>query len=458
MHNWVNERLNSIVGSFYEGTVSVRTTASGSCFCFVLGLSEGSGVVSTAYSLDKKDVQCKQILQTDQAYWPCSDAFSDAEDMKSGRGVDRMSTDLICTIGPASSSAAVLKDMLLSGMSIARLNMSHGTHEEHKQVIDALRTAAAESGQSVRIMGDLQGPKIRLKRVSGDSVQLEEGQTFILDQSEEPGGKERAALDAPGILADISTGAVILINDGEVKLEVTEKYPGRIITRVRVGGAISSRKGVNLPGTSLHLPAITDKDKRDLQFLLEHDIDLIACSFIREVSHLEEIRSYISALGGYGQPGLISKIETLEAVLNFQSIMESSDGIMIARGDLGVELPFERIPFIQKTILRECNRSKTYVITATQMLHSMIDHGVPTRAEVTDVTQAVLDGTDAVMLSAESSVGLYPVQSTRVLGSIARFAEVMREQGENELSMEDIVTDPPKDELNKKIAINNRAD
>ncbi|MNC25889.1 Pyruvate kinase I [compost metagenome] len=191
---------------------------------------------------------------------------------------------------------------------------------------------------------------------------------------------------------------------------------------------------------------------------MEHHIDLIACSFIREASHLEEIRGYISALGKYGQPGLISKIETLEAVLNFQSIMESSDGIMIARGDLGVELPFEKIPFIQKVILRECSRSKTYVITATQMLHSMVDHAVPTRAEVTDVSQAVMDGTDAVMLSAESSVGNYPVQSTRVLDTIAKFAEIMHEQGESDFTLEEIIADPPFDKLDMEIAINNRSD
>ncbi|ASA20348.1 pyruvate kinase [Paenibacillus donghaensis] len=369
-----------------------------------------------------------------------------------------MSVDLICTIGPASSSPAVLKELLLSGMTIARLNMSHGSHEEHGRVIEVLRAAAAESGQPVRIMGDLQGPKIRLMSVKGDAVRLDEGQTFILDQSDEPGGRERAALDNPGVMEDILQGAAILINDGEVKLEVTDKHPQRITTRVIVGGTIGSRKGVNLPGTKIRLPAITEKDKQDLQFLLEHHVDWIACSFIRVASHLEEIREFVSALGKYSQPGLISKIETIHAVRNFPSIMEASDGIMIARGDLGVELPFERIPFIQKAILRECSRSKTYVITATQMLQSMVDHPVPTRAEVTDVSQAVLDGTDAVMLSAESSVGHYPVQSTRVLNTVAKFAENMREQGESGLSLEEICSDALFNELNKKVAINNRSD
>ncbi|WP_342439397.1 pyruvate kinase [Paenibacillus sp. FSL L8-0436] len=297
-----------------------------------------------------------------------------------------MSIDLICTIGPASSSPAVLKELLLSGMTTARLNMSHGSHEEHERVIEALRSAAAESGQPVRIMGDLQGPKIRLKNVKGDAIRLDEGQTFILDQSDEPGSRERAALDNPGVMEDILQGATILINDGEVKLEA---------------------------------------------------------------SHLEEIREFVASLGKYSQPGLISKIETIHAVRNFPSIMEASEGIMIARGDLGVELPFERIPFIQKAILRECSLSKTYVITATQMLQSMVDHPVPTRAEVTDVSQAVMDGSDAVMLSAESSVGHYPVQSTRALNTIAKFAENMREQGKNGFSLEEICSESLFDNLYK---------
>ncbi|WP_074108906.1 pyruvate kinase [Paenibacillus helianthi] len=369
-----------------------------------------------------------------------------------------MSIDLICTIGPASSSPAVLKELLLSGMTIARLNMSHGSYEEHGRVIEVLRAAAAESGQSVRIMGDLQGPKIRLKSVKGESVRLEEGHTFILDQSDEPGGQARAALDYPVVMEDIVQGASILINDGEVKLEVTDKHPGRVTTKVIVGGMIGSHKGVNLPGTKIRLPAITVKDKQDLEFLLEHHVDWIACSFIREASHLEEIRAYVAGLGKYSQPGLVSKIETIHAVQNFPSIMEASDGIMIARGDLGVELPFERIPFIQKAILRECKQSKTYVITATQMLQSMVEHPVPTRAEVTDVSQAVIDGTDAVMLSAESSVGDYPVQSTRVLNTVAKFAENMREQGENGYELGVLCTESPFENLYKKTAVNNRTD
>ncbi|MHA6529654.1 pyruvate kinase [Paenibacillus sp. BAC0078] len=368
-----------------------------------------------------------------------------------------MGVDLICTIGPASSSPEVLKELLLGGMTIARLNMSHSSHEEHKEVINALRAASAESGKSVKIIGDLQGPKIRLKSVQGDAVQLEVGQPFIFDQSDEPGGRERAALDNASVLDDIQIGDTVLINDGEVKLEVTDKKPGSIATRVTVGGTIGSRKGVNVPGTRLRLPAITAKDKQDLQFLLEQQVDWIACSFIREEAHLEEIREYIASLGKYKQPGLISKIETVHAVLNFASIMKASDGIMVARGDLGVELPFEQIPFIQKALLRECSRSKTYAITATHMLQSMTDHPVPTRAEVTDIAQAVLDGSDAVMLSAESSVGKFPVQSTKVMDTVAKFAEKMSlevKSGEDsrDFTLEMIYGQPPFDKLRKNIS------
>ncbi|WP_372663390.1 pyruvate kinase [Cohnella sp.] len=358
-----------------------------------------------------------------------------------------MSIDLVCTIGPSSSSTAVLKELLLSGMNIARLNMSHGNHDSHKQAIEAIRAASSETGKPVRIMGDLQGPKIRLGKLAGDEARLKEGETFILDRLEEPGGRERAALDNPSVLEDIRSGAVILINDGEVKLRVTESSPERIVTQVLVGGTIGSRKGVNLPGTKLRLTALTEKDKKDLQFLNGQEIDFIACSFVREASHLEEIRRFLDSMMNGRTPGIISKIETVQAVLNFRSIREASDGIMIARGDLGVELPFEQIPFIQKALLRECSRSGTYVITATHMLQSMIEHPVPTRAEVTDVFQAVLDGTRAVMLSAESSVGKYPVQSTKVLGTVASFAEKAGKEGESDFTLEALYGYPPFDAL-----------
>lgn len=333
-----------------------------------------------------------------------------------------MSIDLVCTIGPASSAPDILKELLMNGMNIARLNLSHGNHDAHEQVIKSLRAVSTELGIPVRILGDIQGPKIRLNNIQGDSVELKIGQTFVLDHSSEPGSKDRAALDNPEVMDAILPGADILINDGEVRLRVSEVNAERIITQVIVGGIIASHKGVNLPGTKLTLPVVTDKDKLDLPFLIHQGVDLLACSFIREASNILEIREIISKMDIDHIPGIIAKLETLQGVLNFRAIANVSDGIMIARGDLGVELPFEQIPFIQKALLNECKKTGKYTITATQMLHSMVEHPVPTRAEVTDVSQAVIDGTDAVMLSAESSVGQFPVQCAKVLGTIADFA------------------------------------
>lgn len=333
-----------------------------------------------------------------------------------------MSIDIICTIGPASSSPEILRDMLLEGMTIARLNMSHGTHESHGKAITLLKEVSRGVGKTIRIMGDLQGPKIRLGDIKGESALLAEGQRFELMTSPVEGDAKRAYIDYPTIIKDLKPGGTILINDGEIKLKVTEITEDRIQTKVIVGGEIRSNKGVNFPGASLSIPAITEKDKEDLSFLLREGADMIACSFIRQSAHLEEIRVVCRSFGG-PIPGLIAKIETMEGVKNFQSIAAQADGIMIARGDLGVELPYEQIPYIQKVLLQECRLSGLYVITATQMLQSMIEKPVPTRAEVTDIFQAVLDGSKAVMLSGESSVGKYPVESVKVLRSVSHYAE-----------------------------------
>lgn len=333
-----------------------------------------------------------------------------------------MSIDVICTIGPASSSAAVVKELILCGMTVARLNLSHGTHESHREIIRHLREASRETDMPIRIIGDLQGPKIRLGEIEGDGVLLEEGQPFELLVTPVTGNSQRANIDYPDITGEIVPGAFILINDGAVKLEVTDVSSERITTKVIVGGQISSNKSVNFPGTKLNIPVLTKKDQEDLAFLLKEGIDLIACSFIRQAVHLEQVRDFCRSLSET-VPKLVAKIETVEGVKNFRDIAALSDGIMIARGDLGVELPFEQIPFIQKALLRECRAKGTYVITATQMLQSMIDEPVPTRAEVTDIFQAVQDGTNAVMLSAESSVGKYPIQSVKVLKCVSLYAE-----------------------------------
>jgi pyruvate kinase len=261
-----------------------------------------------------------------------------------------------------------------------------------------------------------------LGEIEGNGVFLEEGQPFELLVTPITGNVHRANIDYPDITGDIASGSLILINDGMVKLEVTEVSSERIKTKVTVGGQISSNKGVNFPGTKLNIPALTEKDREDLAFLLEEGVDLIACSFIRQAVHLEQVREVCRSLAG-SAPKLVAKIETVEGVKNFREIAAHSEGIMIARGDLGVELPFEQIPLIQKALLRECRISGTYVITATQMLQSMIDQPIPTRAEVTDIFQAVQDGTNAVMLSGESSVGKYPIQSVKVLKCVSLYAE-----------------------------------
>jgi pyruvate kinase len=338
-----------------------------------------------------------------------------------------LAIDQICTIGPATSDADMIKELILHGMTIVRLNLSHGNHESHHEVIHTVRSLNEKLATNVKILGDLQGPKIRLGEIEGDNVQLKQGETFILHTEPIKGNKKEASVDYKGIVKDVKEGAKILLNDGAVELiarRVTEQY---IETEVLTEGPISSRKSVNLPGTKLSIPAITDKDKEDIRFLLKEKIDMIACSFVREAVHLQEIREFISTINEH-RPRLIAKIETLEAVQRFSDIRKEADGIMVARGDLGVELPYEWIPFLQKAMIYECNRFNTYVITATQMLQSMVEHSKPTRAEVTDIFQAVLDGTNAVMLSAESASGKYPIESVETLKTVCQFAEKVKHE------------------------------
>jgi pyruvate kinase len=334
-----------------------------------------------------------------------------------------MSIDRICTIGPSSSDKKVLTDLIQHGMTIARLNFSHGTHESHRDVIRLIKSLSAENGQQIKVLGDLQGPKIRLGKVKDEKVVLKTGQTFTLLIDEVVGDNEQASVDYEGLVNDVRPENRILINDGGVELLVSNVDQRSIITTVKTGGEISSHKGVNLPGVVTSLPAITEKDKQDIEFLLQEEVDYIACSFIRRASNIKEIRSFLESKQRNASTQLVAKIETIEAVRNFQEICQETDALMIARGDLGVELPFQWIPLLQKAMINECNRMDTYVITATQMLQSMVEAPLPTRAEVTDVFQAVMDGTNAVMLSAESAAGHYPVQSIETLKLVSQFAE-----------------------------------
>lgn len=333
-----------------------------------------------------------------------------------------MSVDIVCTIGPTSQDENTLRELITHGMTVARVNMSHGDHRNLREVIQMIRRLATEQGKKVRILGDLQGPKIRLGEVENNQVTLHEGNVFRIYTNPIIGDEQQVSVDYSGITQDAKQGSRVLINDGEIQLRVKKVHADHLETEVLVGGIISGHKGVNLPGVSIQLPAITEKDKQDIRFLLLEKVDLIACSFIRTANQLDDIRAFGGITQGH-PPKIIAKIETMEGIRNFTSILAKSDGIMIARGDLGVELPFPWIPLIQKAIIQECRKANSYVITATQMLQSMIEHPVPTRAEVSDIFQAVIDGTDAVMLSAETAAGEYPIQSADVMKSIARFAE-----------------------------------
>ncbi|WP_027407884.1 pyruvate kinase [Anoxybacteroides tepidamans] len=338
-----------------------------------------------------------------------------------------MAIDQICTIGPATNHEKMIYELIVHGMTIVRLNLSHGDHAQHQQVIRTVRSLSERLGKPIKILGDLQGPKIRLGDIKEGKAELKKGQPFTLQMTPCAGNEREASVDYPNMAKDVKVGAKILLNDGEVELIVKNVTDSSIETEVVTGGVIGSRKSVNVPGTKLSLPALTEKDQRDLRFLLDEKVEMIACSFVRAADHLREIRKQIRSFNA-NEPMLIAKIETLEALKNFADILGQSDGVMVARGDLGVELPFAWVPLLQKAMIYECNRSGKYVITATQMLQSMIEHEKPTRAEVTDIFQAVLDGTNAVMLSAESAAGKHPIDSIKTLKMVSSFAETMKRQ------------------------------
>lgn len=334
-----------------------------------------------------------------------------------------MKIDRVCTIGPASSNKDILSKLISNGMNIIRLNMSHGTHESHKEIIELVRSI----DRSVQILGDLQGPKIRLGEIEEKEINLQKGAAFTLSVKPIKGNQNEASVDYTGLAQDVKTGSQILINDGQVVLTVENIDSDKIQTTVKTGGPISSHKGVNVPGTEVQLPAITEKDKKDIEFLLEEKVDYMACSFIRKPNHLKEIHAFIKERSSHS-PNIIAKIETVEAITNFPAICQEANGIMIARGDLGVEVPYHWIPLLQKAMIHECRRTNTYVIVATQMLQSMVESAIPTRAEVTDVFQAVLDGANAVMLSAESAAGHHPIESVETLTRVSDFAEKMKQE------------------------------
>lgn len=328
-------------------------------------------------------------------------------------------TKIVCTIGPKTESEEMLTNLLDAGMNVMRLNFSHGDYEEHGKRISNLRSVMSKSGHQAAILLDTKGPEIRtMKLESGNDASLKAGQTFTFTTDQSViGNTERVAVTYPGFTADLKIGNTVLVDDGLIGMEVTEVNENTVVCKVLNNGDLGENKGVNLPGVSIQLPALAEKDKRDLIFGCEQGVDFVAASFIRKRSDVLEIRDHLKKHGGE-HIQIISKIENQEGLNNFDEILEASDGIMVARGDLGVEIPVEEVIFAQKMMIKKCNRARKVVITATQMLDSMIKNPRPTRAEAGDVANAILDGTDAVMLSGESAKGKYPLESVTIMATI----------------------------------------
>ena len=331
-------------------------------------------------------------------------------------------TKIVCTIGPASRDADTMREMLEAGMNVARLNFSHGTHEEHRKTIETFRRVRDEQDRPAAILLDTKGPEIRLGDFENGSEILEEGDEFTLTSGECPGTKKRVSTTYKALPSQVSLGTSILIDDGRVRLRVAGTTEDEVRCIVVNGGKVSNRKGVNIPNQSLDLEYISEADRQDILFGIEMDVDYVAASFVRSGADVKVLRSLLNENGG-DRIKIISKIENTEGIENFKEILALSDGIMIARGDMGVEVDFEKLPGIQKKFIKECCKAGKTVITATQMLESMTHSPAPTRAEITDVANAVFDGTSAVMLSGESAAGDYPVETVKAMAKIVSQAE-----------------------------------
>lgn len=328
---------------------------------------------------------------------------------------------IVCTIGPASESVETLKKLIHAGMNVARLNFSHGSHEEHAARIVNIRKAAEETGKPVAILLDTKGPEIRTGTLAVDAVELVEGNTIILTTEEVAGTAERVSITYDELPQDVNPGDTILIDDGLIGLTVQEVKGNDIVCKIKNGGTLKSKKGVNVPGVKINLPGITEKDAQDIEFGIEQKVDFIAASFVRKASDILEIRTILERHGAHID--IIAKIENQEGVDNVDEILVVTDGLMVARGDLGVEIPAEEVPLVQKKLIKKCNELAKPVITATQMLDSMQRNPRPTRAEASDVANAIFDGTDAIMLSGETAAGKYPVESVETMDRIAVRAE-----------------------------------
>ncbi len=332
-------------------------------------------------------------------------------------------TKIVCTLGPASTNEAVMEQMLRAGMNVARLNFSHGTHEEHEKTIAMFRRVRDLLKMPAAVMLDTKGPEIRLGTFKDpNGIVLKNGQTFTLTTEETEGDEQRVWVSYADLPRELTEGNRILIDDGRVVLTVQKTNETEVICRVETGGKVTNRKGINLPYIHLNMPFMSERDEKDLLFGIEHDVDFVAASFVRRAEDVITMRKFLDYYGGH-KIRIIAKIENNEGVENFEEILKYADGIMVARGDMGVEIEFERLPGIQKRFIRACYRSGKMVITATQMLESMIHSATPTRAEISDVANAVFDGTSAVMLSGETAMGDDPAHVVSVMSKIVEQAE-----------------------------------
>lgn len=331
-------------------------------------------------------------------------------------------TKIVCTLGPASTNEKMMTKMLKAGMDVARINLSHGSHELHEENIKMFRSVRDSLDMPAAIMLDTKGPEIRIGKFKNGKEFLENDATFTLTTEETEGTKERVSITYKKLPAQLKAGDMVLIDDGHIDLEVKSVTDTDIVCKVISGGEISDRKGVNVPNVHLDIPYLSETDQKDLIFAVKQDADFIAASFVRSKEDVIAMRNFLDYHGGYDIK-IIAKIENIEGVNNFDEILSHSDGIMVARGDMGVEIEFERLPGLQKKFIRECYRAGKMVITATQMLESMIHSNTPTRAEITDVANAVFDGTSAIMLSGETAIGHHPDLVVKTMAKIARQAE-----------------------------------
>ncbi len=333
-------------------------------------------------------------------------------------------TKIVCTIGPSTSSRKMLRRLILAGMNVARLNFSHGTHEEHQKVFERIRALSKSLNRPVAVIQDLQGPKIRTGKIKGGMLDLKAGEEFVITSRRILGEPGIVSTSYGGIIKDLNKGHSILIDDGLMELKVVEKDRTNLFCKVITGGVLHESKGINLPGVKTRIPSLTRKDKKDLAAGIAMGVDYLALSFVRSAKDVKSLKRELKRLDA--EIPVIAKIEKPQALEELDEILDACEGIMVARGDLGVELSPEKVPMAQKMMIRKANLKRKLVITATQMLESMTNHPIPTRAEASDVANAILDGTDAVMLSGETSVGRYPVKTVQMMERIAIQAEAGR--------------------------------